>query len=183
MSVGNNFFLTHPCTDLCTYFVTLTTQLRQYRLRVHYSKADMRPSLLWHVAALAATTLTPTASALNILMNNDDGFGSANLRALYSMLVDAGHDVVVVAPATQQSAQGGRSSFSDYGTLQEPTQYDIVQAGAPAVGQDPTDSNIWYYNGTPAACTFVALDWVIPQYYDNRTIDLMVSGPNFGNNL
>ena len=142
----------------------------------------MRTSTL-RAAAVAAIALTPAVSALNILMNNDDGFGAANIRELYRLLVDAGHDVIMVAPATQQSAQGGRSSFTDYGTLQAPTQYNIVPAGAPAVGQDPIDSNIWYYNGTPAACTFVALDWVIPQYYDNKTIDLLVSGPNFGTNL
>lgn len=44
--------------------------------------------------------LTPAASALNILMNNDDGFESANIRELYRMLVGAGHDVLMVAPAT-----------------------------------------------------------------------------------
>lgn len=142
----------------------------------------MRSSTV-RTAAVAATALAPAVSALNILMNNDDGFGSANIRELYRMLVDDGHDVVMVAPATQQSAQGGRSVFTEYGTLQQPTQYDIVPAGAPAVGQDPIDNNIWYYNGTPAACTFVALDWVIPQYYDNKTMDLFVSGPNFGTNM
>lgn len=116
-------------------------------------------------------------------MNNDDGFGSANIRELYRLLVEDGHDVVMVAPATQQSAQGGRSVFTDSGTLLQPSQYNLVPAGAPAVGQDPTDNNIWYYNGTPAACTFVALDYVIPEFYNNRSIDLLVSGPNFGTNM
>lgn len=134
------------------------------------------------VAAALAACVVPT-SALNILMNNDDGFGSANIRELYRVLVEAGHDVIIVAPATQQSAQGGRSVFTDYGTLQQPSQYNLVPAGAPAVGQDPLNPDIWYYNGTPAACTFVALDWVIPQYYNNKSIDLLVSGPNFGTNM
>lgn len=135
------------------------------------------------VWALIAASLVPSATALNILMNNDDGFGSANIRELYRLLVADGHDVVMVAPATGQSAQGGRSVFSDSGALLQPTQYNLVPAGAPSVGQDPADSNIWYYNGTPAACTFVALDYVIPEFYQNRTIDLLVSGPNFGTNL
>lgn len=138
---------------------------------------------MWRPSVLLTTCLAYSATALNILMNNDDGFGSANIRELYRLLVEDGHDVVMVAPATQQSAQGGRSVFSDSGTLLQPTQYNLVPAGAPAVGQDPTDTNIWYYNGTPAACTFVALDYVIPEFYDNRTIDLLVSGPNFGTNL
>lgn len=140
----------------------------------------MRPLPLF---TAATALLSSTTTALNILLNNDDGFGSANIRELFRVLVDAGHDVIMVAPATQQSAQGGRSVFTEYGTLQQPTQYNLVPAGAPAVGQDPLNPDIWYYNGTPAACTFVALDWVVPQYYDNRTIDLLVSGPNFGTNL
>lgn len=135
------------------------------------------------LTAAVATTLATSASALNILLNNDDGFGSVNIRELFRVLVEAGHDVIMVAPATQQSAQGGRSVFTEYGTLQQPSQYNLISAGSPAVGQDPLNPDIWYYNGTPAACTFVALDWVIPQYYDNRTIDLLVSGPNFGTNL
>lgn len=135
------------------------------------------------LTAAVATTLATSASALNILLNNDDGFGSVNIRELFRVLVEAGHDVIMVAPATQQSAQGGRSVFTEYGTLQQPSQYNLIPAGSPAVGQDPLNPDIWYYNGTPAACTFVALDWVIPQYYDNRTIDLLVSGPNFGTNL
>lgn len=183
MSVGSIFSLPTPLLTSASARNPAVSARHQDKLRELYDKVDMPPSLSFHFAALAVMALMPPASALNILMNNDNGFGSGNIRELYRMLVGAGHDVVMVAPATQQSAQGGRSSFTDYGTLQQPTEYNIVSAGAPAVGQDPTDSNIWYYNGTPAACTFVALDWVIPQYYGNRTIDLLVSGPNFGNNM
>lgn len=51
------------------------------------------------------------------------------------------------------------------------------------VGSDPKDSHIWYYNGTPAACTFVALDYVLPKYADFKVPDLVVTGPNYGTNL
>ncbi|KAF2109346.1 acid phosphatase precursor [Lophiotrema nucula] len=115
-------------------------------------------------------------------MNNDDGFGAGNIREFYRILKEAGHDVLMVAPATQQSAQGGRSDFTTEANLTAPTQYGIIPAGAPSIGTDPNDSNIWYYNGTPAACTFVALDYVLPRYYPDWTPDLLVSGPNFGIN-
>ncbi|KAJ4360710.1 uncharacterized protein N0V89_001277 [Didymosphaeria variabile] len=131
----------------------------------------------------AVLSLASTSSALNILLNNDDGFGSGNLRELYKLLKAAGHDVLIVAPATQQSGQGGRSDFSTYPNLTSSSQYDIVPAGAPAVGTDPNDSSIWYYNGTPAACTFVALDYVLPRYYPGWTPDLALAGPNYGTNL
>lgn len=131
----------------------------------------------------AALALATASDALKILMNNDDGFGSGNLRELYKILKEAGHDVLVVAPAVQQSGQGGRTDFTTYKNLTSPSQYDIVPAGAPAVGTDPNDSSIWYYNGTPAACTFVALDFVLPRYYPGWVPDLQLAGPNYGTNL
>lgn len=44
----------------------------------------MRPSLLLGLASCGA--------ALNILLNNDDGFGSSNIRELYRLLREDGHD-------------------------------------------------------------------------------------------
>ncbi|KAF4124853.1 5'-nucleotidase [Geosmithia morbida] len=121
--------------------------------------------------------------ALNILLSNDDGFGSGNLRELYRLLKEDDHDVWIVAPATKQSGQGGRSDFTTEGNLTAPSQYDLIPAGAPSVGSDPHDSHIWYYNGTPAACVFVALDYVLPRFADFKVPDLVLTGPNYGTNL
>ena len=57
--------------------------------------------------AVVSMLLAAQACALRILMNNDDGWVSANARELYRELKDAGHDVLLVAPATQQSSTGG----------------------------------------------------------------------------
>ena len=131
---------------------------------------------------LTAALLAPS-NALNILVNNDDGFGSANIRELYRLLRAAGHDAWIVAPVDNESGQGGRSVFTTSSTLTKPSEYNLVPAGAPSFGTDPMDSHIWYYNGTPAACTFFALDYVVPKYTGWTKVDLLVSGPNFGNNL
>lgn len=58
-----------------------------------------------------------------------------------------------------------------------------MKAGAPSVGTDPTDSHIWYYNGTPSACVQVALDYVLPRFANFSAPDLVMSGPSFGWNL
>ncbi len=134
-------------------------------------------------AAFVASTFTGTSSAISILMGNDDGFGSAQIREFYRLLKAEGHEVLVVAPADNESGQGGRSVFTNNRTLAVNSEYNLVPAGAPSLGRDPNDPDIWYYNGTPAACTYVALDHVIPLYYGNRSIDLYVGGPNFGTNL
>ena len=59
----------------------------------------------------------------------------------------------------------------------------LVKAGSPSLGQDPLDSHIWYYDGTPAAQIFVALDYVLPTHANFSTPDLILAGPNYGLNL
>ncbi|OAG37210.1 hypothetical protein AYO21_08628 [Fonsecaea monophora] len=127
--------------------------------------------------------LSSGSAAISILMGNDDGFGSAQLREFYRFLKAAGHDVLIVAPVDNESGQGGRSVYSSSPNLTTASEFNLIPAGAPALGRDPSDPDIWYYNGTPAACTFVALDHVLPLFYDNKTIDLYVGGPNYGTNV
>jgi len=49
---------------------------------------------------------------MNILLANDDGIQAIGLRSLYFALVEAGHDVHVVAPVTEQSAVGHAVTLS-----------------------------------------------------------------------
>ncbi|KAM0668805.1 hypothetical protein ACQRIU_002367 [Beauveria bassiana] len=135
------------------------------------------------VSSLLPLVLAGSAQALNILLNNDDGFASGNLREVYRLLNEAGHNAWIVAPATMQSGMGGKSDFSREGNLTAASQYDLIPKGAPSIGSDPHDNHIWYYNGTPAACTFVALDYVLPRFADFKVPDLVLTGPNFGTNL
>ncbi|KIW62371.1 5'/3'-nucleotidase SurE [Phialophora macrospora] len=141
----------------------------------------MKLSLLSYLAVTSA--LSGGSAAVSILMGNDDGFGSAQLREFYRFLKADGHDVVIVAPVDNESGQGGRADYSSSRNLTKASEFDLIPAGAPALGRDPSDPDIWYYNGTPAACTIVALDYVLPLYYDNKTIDLYVGGPNYGTNV
>ena len=62
--------------------------------------------------AVAALSLFPTSKALNIIVNNDDGFGSANIREFYRLLRASGHDAWMVAPVVDNSGQGGRVGYS-----------------------------------------------------------------------
>lgn len=44
------------------------------------------------IVTAAALCLASSSQALNILLSNDDGFGSGNLREVYRLLNDEGHD-------------------------------------------------------------------------------------------
>ena len=136
-----------------------------------------------HILSFLLPLLPLTSIALNIIVNNDDGFGSANIRELYRLLNAAGHNAWIVAPVSNQSGKGGTEVFTTEANLTAPSEYDLVPKGAPSFGTDPSDSHIWYYNGTPATCTFFALDYVVPNYWNGTKPDLLVSGPNFGDNL
>jgi len=96
-----------------------------------------------------------------ILLTNDDGVGAAGLTALRQCVAEFA-DVVVVAPATQQSA----TSHSI--TLVRPLRHESFGDGVHSV------------DGTPADCVYLALfeDRFLP-----RRPDLVLSGINHGTNL
>jgi 5'-nucleotidase len=75
--------------------------------------------------------------------------------------------------------------FTSEANLTAPAQFGLIPTGAPSVGPDPPGESgrIWYYNGTPAACVFVGLDYVLPNFANFSVPDLVVTGPNFGTNL
>ncbi|CAO1623649.1 unnamed protein product [Parajaminaea phylloscopi] len=134
------------------------------------------------VGAAGYKGVTKASKALNIVLNNDDSWASANLRAFYYALRTAGHNVQVVAPAHGQSGTGGTIVLPKNQTLVTPGEFGALPASAPYSGRNETDHGLAYFDGTPAACTFWALDQVQP-FNTTGGIDLLVSGPNFGPNL
>ncbi|KAK3689274.1 5'/3'-nucleotidase sure [Podospora appendiculata] len=136
----------------------------------------MRQSLL----LAACLAFAPVVQGLNILITNDDGFGTSNIRELYKQLTALGHDCYIVASTSEQSDMGVQPLFTTSPHLLTDSEWGIVKAGSASIGTDPHDSHIWYYNGTPAAQVFVALDYVLPTFASFSTPDLVVSGPNSG---
>ncbi|WP_020582623.1 5'/3'-nucleotidase SurE [Endozoicomonas elysicola] len=123
--------------------------------------------LVYRAASLLiAGSLSVSASALNVLITNDDGYQSANLRALYDALKTSGHDVMISAPAGEQS--GKAASFNYF-------------SPAP-VGQDTNDSDIHYVEGTPIMALLYGLDVLAPERWGSNP-DLVLSGINSGHNV
>jgi len=103
------------------------------------------------------------ASALNILLTNDDGCNSPGIQAMRGGLLAAGHSVTIVAPATEQSGQGGASNASNEAVV-------AVTEASPGV---------FCAEGSPADAVRIGLDVVMA----SNTPDLIVSGGNFGQNI
>lgn len=100
---------------------------------------------------------------LNILMSNDDGQQGPFIRALQRALKAAGHDVVIVAPATDQSGKG---------TGINATPGSIVKASE-------VEPGIWSVEGTPAD----SVSFALANVYQDRKPDLVVTGINPGQNI
>ena len=100
---------------------------------------------------------------MRILLTNDDGIYAPGLRALRSELKKLG-DVIVVAPATEQSAVGHSITLLTPLLVQEVLDEDHQPMG-------------WAVEGRPADCVKLALLELLPQ-----PPDLVVSGLNAGSN-
>jgi 5'-nucleotidase len=125
------------------------------------------------------------ADAINILLCNDDGISAANVRALKQKLVEAGHSVIVSAPVDNQSGRGGYVDFlRPIGNLtgnERAAKALGLPAGAPGVGADPADADVHYVNSTPVAACLYGIDVKALAKW-GAAPDLVVSGPNEGNN-
>lgn len=131
---------------------------------------------------LSAALLAAPAQALNILVSNDDGFETANVRALVTQLRAAGHDVVLSAPTQNNSGKGGSMNFlTPITPLARDSRYGSVKAGAPGVGADPVDPDAYYVDGTPVMAVLHGLDVLAPARWQAQP-DLVISGPNEGGN-
>ncbi len=97
---------------------------------------------------------------MRILLSNDDGIDAPGLRALEASVRAAGHDLWVVAPEKERSAQ------SHALTLHKPLRAKARGAQRFAV------------SGTPADCVYLARHHLMPE-----APELVLSGVNRGANL
>jgi 5'-nucleotidase len=102
-------------------------------------------------------------SLVRILLTNDDGIYAPGLRALLPELRHLG-EVIVVAPATEQSAVGHSVTLTTPLVVQE-----ILDEGRRPMG--------WAVEGRPADCVKLALRELL-----SEPPDLIVSGLNAGSN-
>ena len=105
------------------------------------------------------STSPPSTTRPRILVTNDDGYFSAGIAALTRALAEIG-DVVVVAPATEQSATAHSL------TLTRPLRVRQI------------DDRRYTVDGTPTDCVTLALTRILPE-----RPDIVVSGINHGANL
>lgn len=135
------------------------------------------------VTPLALSIFALPASALDIVLTNDDGFETPNIQALFTALVDAGHNVVMSASYLGQSGTSGEIAFlTPILPTSESSEAGLLPTGSPGVGPTTIAPQQFYVNGSPAASVLHGIDVSAKQIF-GRPPDLVISGPNEGNNL
>ena len=152
------------------------------------SDTRRRRSTIW-LMALAILLLAPApgwaggSQGLKIVLTNDDGFETENIQALFTALVAAGHDVIMAAPYLGQSGTGGQIAFlQPILPTSEPSEGGLLPAGSPGVGPTTIAPQQFYVDGSPAASVLYGIDVAAEQIFGGPP-DLVLSGPNEGNNL
>lgn len=136
---------------------------------------------------VGAAMLAPSAAnARNILITNDDGLTS-NVVALHDALVDAGHDVIVSVPCSNQSGMGAALEIGrPLAPLEEACLNDAAQPGDAGAGamtrEGLADGDFFYVDGTPVMAALYGLDVAGMQRWGGAP-DLVLSGPNEGQNV
>jgi 5'-nucleotidase len=122
------------------------------------------------------------AHALHIVLTNDDGFEASTTHALYQALKARGDSVIIASETEDNSGKGGAADFfAPIGPLRKDSRAGTVKAGAPGVGTLPGDADVFYVAGTPVAAALYGIDIAAPRKWAVRP-DLVISGPNYGNN-
>src|ERR1700678_2426058 len=110
----------------------------------------------------SASTAEPGSTTLRVLVTNDDGVGAPGINAAVQALRSLPHtQVTVVAPLTNQSGTGGKTTA---GTLTVTTAPTSSGYPAKAVAGYPADTIVW----------------AIDHHGIDFRPDLVVSGINFG---
>ncbi|MBF8437685.1 5'/3'-nucleotidase SurE [Halanaerobiaceae bacterium Z-7014] len=102
---------------------------------------------------------------MKILLVNDDGIYAEGINSLAEALIEAGHQLKVIAPDQE------RSAISHAITIRKPLR--LFKTVSKRLGNDA-----YRVNGTPADCIKLAL-----KVFEDFKPDLVISGINHGHNL
>ncbi|PDH21376.1 MAG: hypothetical protein CND66_05120 [Marine Group II euryarchaeote MED-G37] len=113
-----------------------------------------------------------------LLLTNDDGIEASGLQALIRALHERDFPIVVMAPATEQSATSMRLSLGSNLKFEE--RKDIADNLSKP---DGPPLRMFSLDGTPCDCVIVAIDGGLEHWVPEMKPALCVSGINQGPNL
>lgn len=128
-----------------------------------------------HASILALLPLA--AQAANIVLSNDDGWAEKNIRVFYDTLVAAGENVLISAPAENESGTG--SSDANPTTVTNGCEFSSCPAGSPAIGKNSSEPRFNYVNSFPVTSVRYGIQNLSEQIFGGPP-DIAVTGFNVG---
>ncbi|KAH8101318.1 sure-like protein [Cristinia sonorae] len=140
----------------------------------------MRTTNAFLLLPLVLLAASASASAQKIILTNDDGWATAQIRAQNDALKALGFDVILSAPAENQSGTGSSSAPPQPRT--DPCEFESCPAGSGATGFDSSDPRLNFVNSFPVDAARFGIQTLAPEIFGSKP-DFVVSGPNVGTNL
>ncbi|KAH6611498.1 hypothetical protein Trco_001518 [Trichoderma cornu-damae] len=134
-------------------------------------------------ASASLTVVIPALAvqAARIIQSNDDGWAELYLRSFNDALNAAGHDVVLSAPADDQSGAG--SSDSPPSPRTDPCGYNSCPGNGGTTGHNDTRPDLNWVNSFPVTAMKYGIDTFGPRLWNGSAPDFAVAGPNVGSNV
>lgn len=144
-------------------------------MKTMYSRLHI---LLLCIACISAAAQEPRT--LNILLTNDDGYHTLEIQTLKHALKQAGHNVFLVAPSSNQSGCGTSVQLSSKQVQLLPLAENEYALASAEIGytSGPNAGKPW--PATPGQCVLVGEELM---YQAGYTPDIVISGPNHGENV
>lgn len=122
------------------------------------------------------------AQGLRIIQSNDDGWAENQVRTLFNALTASGHQVVLSAPAENQSGTGSSDAAAKQVDA-DGCQYQSCPGGSPPTGSNSSDPRLNYVNSFPVTSMKTGLEVTGPNVWNGAEAEFGVSGPNVGTNV
>ncbi|KAI0131225.1 sure-like protein [Daldinia grandis] len=130
---------------------------------------------------LSSVLLALGVHGIRILQSNDDGWAEQYIRVLYDELNNAGHDVILSAPAENKSGTGSLDTQPSPRT--QACEYNSCPAGSAAFGNNATNLRLNWVNSFPVTSARFGVETFGPQLWEGQAPELVIAGPNVGSNL
>ncbi|KAL7934070.1 sure-like protein [Trichoderma chlorosporum] len=132
-------------------------------------------------ACLAAFIPALVAQCARIVLSNDDGWAESYIRSFNDALVASGHDVVLSAPADNQSGTGSRDVPPV--PRNEPCQYNSCIGDGSITGYNASSPGLHWVNSFPVTSMRYGVHKFGPRRWNGDAPDFAVSGINVGTNV
>ncbi|KAK2036824.1 5'/3'-nucleotidase sure [Colletotrichum somersetense] len=136
---------------------------------------------LYAVVVALVLVKSLTVWGLRIIQSNDDGWAELYTRCLKDELHAVGHEVLLSAPAYDQSGKG--SLDEDPLPLSRPCQYNSCPGERGPFGHNKTRPDLCWVNSYPVTAMRYGLERFAPRLWNSNSPELAVTGPNVGSNL